>query len=199
MAASFAGLGYLTLWLAAKLSAGFPYLPQYPVEGDNYDDDETSVRTRGAAPPVVLMVLAFVPTCTAFFIAASRWFNCRHHAFDIIFGSLIGAFFAWIGFNMYHLPIRRGAGWSWGPRTSRRAFFRGLGFPSSLGIDNWTYQHPGANMRNGRNTWPQITVDDENGNGVDPTQHTREGESYEMRQRPPQSPVSPQSDGPTPM
>ncbi|KAJ5152580.1 uncharacterized protein N7482_009058, partial [Penicillium canariense] len=136
---SFAGLGYLTLWLVAKLSVGFPYLPQFPVEGQDHSDDRCSVRTRGAAPPVLLMILAFVPTATAFFISASRWFNYRHHGFDVISGSLIGIVFAYIGFRMYYIPIRRGAGWAWGPRSHRRAFIRGIGFPSSLGTDSWSY------------------------------------------------------------
>lgn len=42
---------------------------------------------------------------------------------------------------MYHLPIRRGAGWAWGARSRRRAFLRGVGFPSSLGTDGWAYTH----------------------------------------------------------
>jgi hypothetical protein len=95
------------------------------------------VRKRGAAPPVYLMLIAFVPTATAFFISASRWFNYRHHGFDILFGAAIGIFFAYIGFYMYHLPIRRGAGWAWGARSQRRAFGRLVGFPSSLGTDGW--------------------------------------------------------------
>jgi hypothetical protein len=85
------------------------------------------------------MILAFFPTAVAFFIASSRWFNFRHHGFDIICGAIIGIFFAYIGMRMYHLPIQRGAGWAWGPRGSRRAFVRGIGFPSSLGTDSWTY------------------------------------------------------------
>ncbi|KOS48536.1 hypothetical protein ACN38_g528 [Penicillium nordicum] len=134
---SFAGLIYLTLWLCSKFSVAFPYLPRYPVEDQNHVDDEASVRKRGAAPPVYLMLIAFVPTATACFIAASRWFNYRHHGFDILFGSALGIFFAYIGFNMYHLPIRRGAGWAWGARSRRRAFGRGVGVPSSLGTDGW--------------------------------------------------------------
>ncbi|KAJ5715535.1 uncharacterized protein N7483_012716 [Penicillium malachiteum] len=187
---SFAGLGYLTLWLSAKLSVGFPYLPTYPFEGKNHNDDKTSVRKRGAAPPVLLMVLTFFPTCTAFFIAGSRWFNCLHHAFDIVFGSLMGAFFAWVGFNMYHLPIRRGAGWAWGPRTGRRAFIRGLGFPSTLGIDNWTYTHTQTEFND---NWRESDIAAENG---------EMGNSYQMqdsqytRQRPPPSPVSLASERP---
>ncbi|KAJ5185752.1 Phosphatidic acid phosphatase type 2/haloperoxidase [Penicillium cf. griseofulvum] len=134
---SFAGLGYLTLWLCSKFSVAFPYLPRYPVEDQTHRDDDTSVRKRGAAPPVYLMLIAFVPTATASFIAASRWFNYRHHGFDILFGAALGIFFAYIGFNMYHLPIRRGAGWAWGARSRGRAFMRGVGVPSSLGTDGW--------------------------------------------------------------
>ncbi|KAJ5589291.1 hypothetical protein N7537_011969 [Penicillium hordei] len=134
---SFSGLLYLTLWLCSKFSIAFPYLPRYPVEDQKHVDDDTSVRKRGAAPPVYLMLIAFVPTATACFISASRWFNYRHHGFDILFGSALGIFFAYIGFNMYHLPIRRGAGWAWGARSRRRAFLRGVGVPSSLGTDGW--------------------------------------------------------------
>ncbi|KAJ5243872.1 hypothetical protein N7489_003968 [Penicillium chrysogenum] len=134
---SFAGLIYLTLWLCSKFSVAFPYLPRYPVEDQSHTDDNSSVRKRGAAPPVYLMLIAFVPTATAFFISASRWFNYRHHGFDILFGAAIGIFFAYIGFYMYHLPIRRGAGWAWGARSQRRAFGRLVGFPSSLGTDGW--------------------------------------------------------------
>lgn len=134
---SFAGLIYLTLWLCSKFSIAFPYLPRYPIENQNHVDDEASVRKRGAAPPVYLMLIAFVPTATACFIATSRWFNYRHHGFDIFFGSALGIFFAYIGFNMYHLPIQRGAGWAWGARSRRRAFLRGVGVPSSLGTDGW--------------------------------------------------------------
>ncbi|KAJ5633440.1 hypothetical protein N7490_009779 [Penicillium lividum] len=186
---SFAGLGYLTLWLCAKFSVGFPYLPSYPVEGETHSDESSSVRTRGAAPPVPLMVIAFVPTATAFFIASTRWFNYRHHGFDIIFGSLMGMFFAWIGFNMYHLPIRRGAGWAWGPRSRRRAFIRGIGFPSSLGIDSWAYTR--SDRKSGQ----------ENGNGnSDGHDHvngySNDNETLPTQEWPMRSPVSPMSERP---
>ncbi|KAJ5999562.1 hypothetical protein N7451_007372 [Penicillium sp. IBT 35674x] len=188
---SFSGLGYLTLWLCAKFSVGFPYLPSYPVDGDDHRDEQTSVRTRAAAPPVPLMVITFVPTATAFFIAASRWFNYRHHGFDIIFGSLMGMAFAWIGFNMYHLPIQRGAGWAWGPRARRRAFIRGIGFPSSLGIDSWAHGHSHP-------TNEQSEIDIENGNDNinghgHSNGHTNENESLPLQAWPIRSPVSPTS------
>lgn len=152
------------------------------------------------------MVFAFVPTCTAFFIAASRWFNYRHHAFDIIFGSLMGAFFAWVGFNMYHLPFSRGAGWSWGPRTGNRAFFRTFGFPSSVGTDSWTYvpkdmrttdymknmpsiktQSVHTHTRN--ESWPQPQITVENGDGHITYPPIPTQESWYGRHRVPRSPV----------
>ncbi|KAJ5949775.1 hypothetical protein N7454_001359 [Penicillium verhagenii] len=183
---SFSGLGYLTLWLCAKFSIGFPYLPTYPVEGKTHTDDQSSVRTRGAAPPVPLMIIAFVPTATAFFIASSRWFNYRHHGFDIIFGSIMGMAFAWIGFNMYHLPIRRGAGWAWGPRANRRAFIRGVGFPSSLGVDSWAYACSDRNIQT-----PEVAMEigNSNNNG-----HANDNVTLPLQEWPVRSPGSPISE-----
>lgn len=96
------------------------------------------VRKQGAAPPVYMIVIAFVPFAVAFFISASRWFDHRHHGFDIIFGSVMGMVFAYVGFNFYNMPIRRGSGWSWGPRSRHHAFFKGVGLPSHIGYDNWS-------------------------------------------------------------
>jgi hypothetical protein len=67
------------------------------------------------------------PFCLAIFIAASRWFNFRHHGFDILFGFSIGVFTAIFSFRYYHLPITIGAGWAWGPRSADRAFWAGVG------------------------------------------------------------------------
>ena len=94
-------------------------------------------RNRAAAPPLYLLVLAFVPLGAAFYISGSRWSYYRHHSFDIIFGSILGFLFAWLGFRLYHLPIRRGAGWSWGARTRNRAFYIGVGIPSYIGDEGW--------------------------------------------------------------
>ncbi|KAJ5811745.1 Phosphatidic acid phosphatase type 2/haloperoxidase [Penicillium riverlandense] len=160
---SFAGLTYLTLWFCAKFSIGFPYLTPFPVEEEE-TDELSSVRRRGAAPPVVFMLVAFVPFATACFIASSRWFNYRHHGFDILFGSAMGLVFAWIGFRMYHMPIRRGAGWAWAARSRGRAFFRGFGVPSSLGSDSW------SSMRATRREEPGEDIDLESG-PVPPNDH----------------------------
>ena len=84
-------------------------------------------RNEAAAPPIYLLLTLMVPIGTAFYICASRWFDYRHHGFDIISGSLIGIFTAWFSFRLYHMPIARGSGWSWGPRSPRRAFGVGVG------------------------------------------------------------------------
>ncbi|CAI7578409.1 hypothetical protein N7533_000393 [Penicillium manginii] len=178
---AFSGLAYLTLWFCAKFSVGFPYLSYFPTEGETHSDDRTSVRTRGAAPPVLMMIFALVPTATATFIAASRWANCRHHGFDVLFGSALGIFFAYIGFRMYHLPIQRGAGWAWGPRARRRAFIRGIGFPSSLGTDSWSYA-PKAEQAGHNGIYAESNVRDN-------SYVEREAEHIPMQEQPAHSPV----------
>ncbi|PLB43964.1 acid phosphatase/Vanadium-dependent haloperoxidase [Aspergillus steynii IBT 23096] len=135
---AFAGLAYFSLWLCSKFSIGFPYLAHSPLSQELRVQNRESIRTQGAAPPVYTVIIAFVPLAVAFFIAASRWFDFRHHAFDIIIGSLMGLVFAWVGFRLYHLPIMRGAGWSWGARSPRHAFFKGVGLSSHVGADNWS-------------------------------------------------------------
>ena len=49
---------------------------------------------------------------------------------------LIGFLLAWGSFRWYHAPIRRGAGWSWGPRSVDKAWGIGLGVQSYAGDDD---------------------------------------------------------------
>lgn len=135
---AFAGLTYLSLWLCAKFAIAFPYLARSPFGQDLRAQKREAIRVQGAAPPVLMVILAFVPMAVAFFISASRWFDYRHHAFDIIFGSVMGMVFAWGAFHLYHLPITRGGGWAWGARSRRHAFFKGVGLPSHIGGNNWS-------------------------------------------------------------
>ncbi|KAI0595006.1 PAP2 superfamily-domain-containing protein [Biscogniauxia sp. FL1348] len=90
-----------------------------------------AVRLQAAAPPIYLLFLTVLPFFGAIFIASSRWFDFRHHGFDILFGFIIGTICAWFAFRYYHLPIRSGAGWAWGPRSHDKAFWAGLG--------SWSY------------------------------------------------------------
>ncbi|KAK3310290.1 PAP2 superfamily-domain-containing protein [Chaetomium strumarium] len=87
----------------------------------------TAVRRQAAAPPIYLLCLAVVPFFASVFIAGSRWWDFRHHGFDIMFGYLIGIITSVFAFRYYHLPISNGAGWAWGPRSHDKAFWAGVG------------------------------------------------------------------------
>lgn len=85
------------------------------------------LRRQAAAPPTYLIVPAFLPITVAIYISSTRYTDFRHRGFDIIIGALVGIITAWVGFRWYHLPITRGAGWSWGPRSPTRAWGIGVG------------------------------------------------------------------------
>jgi membrane-associated phospholipid phosphatase len=94
-----------------------------------------SVRRQAAAPPLYLLALTLAPFALSIYISASRWWDFRHHGFDILFGYLMGMFTAIYAFRYYHLPIQEGAGWAWGPRSSERAFWAGVGRVGYSGVD----------------------------------------------------------------
>ncbi|KAF9876627.1 PAP2 superfamily protein [Colletotrichum karsti] len=149
------GLVYLTFFLASKLGVTAPWAPRteglsdhshsaFPSRlGGDMDmpagEAETqaeqgastrpvsSVRRQAAAPPIYLVVLTLVPFCVCIYICASRWFDFMHHGIDIFVAFAIGATTSYFGFRFYHLPIGRGAGWAWGPRSEDTAFWAGVG------------------------------------------------------------------------
>jgi len=86
-----------------------------------------AIRRQAAAPPLYLLLIAILPFFGAVFISSSRWFDFRHHGFDILFGFLIGTATSFFAFYYYHLPISQGAGWAWGPRSVDKAFWAGVG------------------------------------------------------------------------
>lgn len=86
-----------------------------------------SVRRQAAAPPLYLLAMTLIPFGASVFVAASRWWDFRHHGFDILFGWLMGFATAVYSFRYYHLSIQEGAGWAWGPRSQDRAFWAGVG------------------------------------------------------------------------
>lgn len=148
---SSAGLIYLSLFLASKFAVTFPFVASaahvdhssfsaFPSRIANsranageaeqffqHQKSLRSIRRQAAAPPIYLIAIMVLPTFLSVFIAGSRWFDFRHHAFDIIFGYLIGVITAVFGFHFYHLPIRNGAGWAWGPRSHDKAWWSGVG------------------------------------------------------------------------
>ncbi|KAG6008969.1 hypothetical protein E4U21_003521 [Claviceps maximensis] len=115
---------------AAATNGGDDYEPSksgIAHRGAKYNSRLQSLRRQAAAPPIYLLAITLAPFCLAIFIAASRWFDFRHHGFDILFGFLIGTITAIYSFRYYHLPIVAGAGWAWGPRSNDRAFWAGVG------------------------------------------------------------------------
>ena len=138
-------MSYLALFLCLKFSISIPYLLPYPyrahkanaavdpstqdplMAGDTSDqsvtnDTSVSLRDQGAAPPAYLFILPLILIALATYVAATRYSDFRHHGFDILFGTIMGTAISWTSFRIYHMPIRRGAGWSWGPRSASRAF-----------------------------------------------------------------------------
>lgn len=171
---SWAGLLYLTLFLASKFSIAIPFLPPRPFstnsaytsaitpsnlrspnsfngkspQGTNLSSPSFSedtavvpIRYQAAAPPVWTLVLVLVPVGSAIYITSTRFTDFRHFGFDLLFGSFIGITTSWFSFRWYHLPISRGAGWAWGPRSYRRAFGIGVGVGSYVGTEGWSHKH----------------------------------------------------------
>ena len=96
------------------------------------------MRYQNAAPPVYTLVLVLVPVGAAIYISATRFTDFRHFGFDLLFGSFIGITTSWFSFRFYHLPITRGAGWAWGPRSYQRAFGIGVGIGNYVGTEGWS-------------------------------------------------------------
>ena len=149
---SWSGMLYLALYLCSKFAVRIPYLLPFrypsrntfgfedypPLSTTNFEDEragdrrsgldaDVPVRKQAAAPPAYLFVLPLVPIAAAIYIAGTRFSDFRHHGFDIIFGALLGSLFSFISFHMYHLPVGRGGGWSWGPRDPSKAWGIGVG------------------------------------------------------------------------
>lgn len=74
---AFGGLGYLSLYLAGKLHI---------------------LDNRGE---VWKTVLVMIPLLAASMVAISRIMDARHHPFDVISSSLLGAFIAWVAYRQY--------------------------------------------------------------------------------------------------
>ncbi|KAJ5579699.1 diacylglycerol pyrophosphate phosphatase [Penicillium hispanicum] len=138
---SFAGLLYLSLWLSAKFAVTFPIPFRAASRRSEEDaptpssDNHASFRSSAAAPPLYLLLLVLAPIAVALFICATRYADYMHAGWDIMGGSVIGSFFAWLGFGWYHISPRDGQScgspaWAWAPRSTRGAFGVPFGSPS---------------------------------------------------------------------
>jgi len=141
--ASFAGLLYLSLWLSSKFAISIPFFPRntrpqpetpsatsrYTLRHRRNNRDEPFIphRDEAAAPPLWLVCVAYVPIGGAIYISASRYFDFRHHGFDILSGAFVGIVIAILAFRFYHVPLGHGVGYAWGPRSRAKAFGVGVG------------------------------------------------------------------------
>jgi membrane-associated phospholipid phosphatase len=95
------------------------------------------IQNAAATPPNYLLILVIIPLAVAVYIVSTRFVEYYHFGFDVISGSLIGIFSSWGAFRWYHLPISRGHGWAWGPRSANRAFAIGVGTDGYVGREGW--------------------------------------------------------------
>jgi hypothetical protein len=95
-------------------------------------------RNQAASPPNHLIVIAFIPVAAAVYICSTRFVEFYHFGFDLISGSIIGIGSAWFAFRWYHLPIGKGSGWAWGPRSKDRAFGIGVGIGNYADAEGWS-------------------------------------------------------------
>jgi diacylglycerol diphosphate phosphatase/phosphatidate phosphatase len=51
------------------------------------------------------MFIVLVPTLGAAVVAGTRIIDARHHPFDVLFGSFVGAVIAWIAYRQYFPSI----------------------------------------------------------------------------------------------
>ena len=147
MTVSWAGMLYLALYLCSKFAVTIPYLLPYqytaesttsaftPPPSNTDFNPQTSLRKQAATPPAWTYIFVLVPFSVAIYVCSTRYTDFRHYGFDIIFGALLGIVCSWTSFRLYHLPIRRGAGWSWGPRSADRAWWIGVGVAGYAGQD----------------------------------------------------------------
>ncbi|KAL8902269.1 MAG: hypothetical protein Q9207_004804 [Kuettlingeria erythrocarpa] len=108
---AFAGLFYLSIYLAAKMHV---------------------LDNRGE---VWKTFIVLVPTLAAALIAVSRIMDARHHPFDVISGSMLGIAVAWAAYRQYFPPVteswRKGRAypirtWATEPKAPRETVYDGL-------------------------------------------------------------------------
>lgn len=215
---SWAGLLYLTLFLASKFSVAIPFLPPLPYSQNpahtsavapsnvrrhatpsSFHKQESTLsspaypeenivpmRYQNAAPPVYTLVLILVPVGAAIYIASTRFTDFRHFGFDLLFGSLIGITCATFSFRLYHLPITRGAGWAWGPRSYERAWGIGVGRGSYVGTEGWSKSgrsETAQSRKNGRGAGQGNGITESEHELVDVPEHTGAGYGVAEHQR----------------
>ena len=98
---------------------------------------DVPLYNQAATPPNYGLLFVLIPLAVATYIASTRYSEYWHDGFDVICGTIIGIVAAFFSFRWYHLPIVRGQGWAWGPRSRNRAFAIGVGVGSYVGPEGW--------------------------------------------------------------
>jgi len=163
---SWSGLFYLALFLCSKFSIGIPFTPSslgtdlsddllLPLTKSEQSSAERTFssippRNRAAAPPVYLLVLPLVPIAVAIYVTSTRYFQFFHFGIDLTIGTLIGILTSWFSFRFYHMPISRGAGWSWGARSRDRAWCIGVGRGGYVGLEGWSSSRKSKDIEQAR-------------------------------------------------
>lgn len=139
---AFAGLWYLSLYLAARFNVVPPSatkclqrrdrVPQNDEAGEPLMQSEERVdnglspfEKSSAAPPAYLLPLPYVPLGLAIFLAGTRYFDFRNHGLDVLVGSAVGTTTAWFGFRLYHPPLATRLRGPLGPRDNHSFFPNG--------------------------------------------------------------------------
>lgn len=94
---SFTGMGVLTLFLLGRYAATSN---SSNVVGGTSSSAGTQGQRRG------IVIASFIPLLYATFVASSRLVDNWHHPSDIIAGSLIGLFFAIVGYHLWYVRVR---------------------------------------------------------------------------------------------
>ena len=119
---AFAGLWYLSLYLAARFKVVPPSATKCVQRGDRVQENDeageplmqsderennglSGVNKSSAAPPAYLLPLPYVPLGLAIFLAGTRYFDFRNHGFDVLAGSAVATATALLGFRLYHPPL----------------------------------------------------------------------------------------------
>ncbi|KAH8731566.1 phosphatidic acid phosphatase type 2/haloperoxidase, partial [Phaeosphaeriaceae sp. PMI808] len=104
--AAFAGFGFLALWLNAKfkvLSRGGHFRDYYG--NAESGDGGTGQEVAGQRVHHWKLLLFMTPWCIAVILAASKVRDMWHHPVDVVFGSLVGALFAHLGYKLAYRNI----------------------------------------------------------------------------------------------
>lgn len=102
--AAFAGFGFLALYLNARLKIigrhqASPPLPNTPPTTRQAQEEYIANQDKGVRTPHWKLLVWTLPWLVALLIAGSKVRDGWHHPFDVVFGALVGTFFAHVAYG----------------------------------------------------------------------------------------------------